>query len=74
MVVPDMAESTTRSPFSCVAMLATCFILCAEPTEVPPNFKTFIRLLLTYLYSCYFQSSWANWYRLLRQLCHSWAV
>ena len=26
------------------------------------------------LYSCYFQSSWANWYRLLRQLCHSWAV
>ncbi len=22
--------------------LATSFILCAEPTEVPPNFKTFI--------------------------------
>ena len=25
-----------------VINLATSFILCAEPTEVPPNFKTFI--------------------------------
>ena len=36
-VVPDMAESTTIFCSPSVINLATSFILCAEPTEVPPK-------------------------------------
>ena len=42
IVVPDIAESTTIFCSPSVINLATSFIRCAEPTEVPPNFKTFI--------------------------------
>ena len=42
LLVPDIAERTTIFFSPSVINLATSFIRCAEPTEVPPNFKTFI--------------------------------
>ena len=45
LVVPDMAERTTILGWSSEINFATSWIRCAEPTEVPPNFNTFISLL-----------------------------
>ncbi len=41
-VVPDMAESTTTPAPSRTRISATRLMWAALPTEVPPNFKTFI--------------------------------
>ena len=45
-VVPAIAESTTIFLPLSVIMSATFAMRSADPTEVPPNFKTFILLLL----------------------------
>ena len=41
-VVPDIADRTTRFRPAEETSSATCCILEADPTEVPPNFITFI--------------------------------
>ena len=43
-VLPDIADSTVTDAPSRTMMSATLLILAALPTEVPPNFKTFIIL------------------------------
>ena len=47
LVVPDMAESTTNtgSP-DLVTNLVTSFMRAGDPTDVPPNFITFIVFIL----------------------------
>ena len=50
LVVPDIAESTTMFFFSFAISWQTFFIRAGVPTEVPPNFKTFMSCSLVLLF------------------------